>query len=118
MKYILVEWPDVQYLMGKEGFKENSSLADEEKFGSSAYFVSEEWYDKNYEEEQYGFIVETIVEVPVELEISITGTNYGKALSKLKSYSLDQLLDECYDLNVKTSQIEEIPGTEMIIKDY
>ena len=76
MKYILVEWPDVQYLMDKEGFKENSSLADGEKFGSSAYFVSEEWYDENYEEEEYSFIVETTVEVPIEIDISITGTNY------------------------------------------
>ena len=117
MKYILVEWPDVQYLMDKEGFKENSSLADGEKFGSSAYFVSEEWYDENYEEEEYSFIVETTVEVPIEIEISITGTNYGKALSKLKSYSLDQLLYEGDDLNFKTLQIKEIPGREIIITD-
>ena len=117
MKYILVEWPDVQDLMDKEGFKENSSLADEEKFGSSAYFVSEEWYNENYEEEEYNFIVKTTVEVPIEIDISITETNYGKALSKLKSYSLDRLLYEGYDLNFKTQQIKKIPGKEIIITD-
>lgn len=40
-KYVLVQWPDSQALMEYEWFKEECSLADEDKFGSSAYFVPE-----------------------------------------------------------------------------
>lgn len=49
-KYVVVTWPDIQYFMDKEGFKENSYLINDEKglddFGSSAYFVKESWYNK------------------------------------------------------------------------
>lgn len=48
MKYIVVTWPCIQYLMDKEGFKEHSYLINDDKgiedFGSSAYFVEETWY--------------------------------------------------------------------------
>lgn len=49
-RYIVVTWTDdIQSLMDKEGFKENSYLINDEKglddFGSSAYFVNEEWYE-------------------------------------------------------------------------
>lgn len=48
-EYIVVEWPDVQYLMDMEGFGDNSYLVNDEKgiedFGSSAYFVDKEWYN-------------------------------------------------------------------------
>lgn len=93
MKYILVEWPDVQYLMDKEGFKENSSLADEEKFGSSAYFVSEEWYDENYEEKEYNFNVKTVIEIPVETSIAINAFDYEEALINTMEYYLLVKLD-------------------------
>ena len=47
MTYIVVQWPEVQELMDKEGFKENSFLVNDplglDEFGSSAYFVSTEW---------------------------------------------------------------------------
>lgn len=43
MEYILITWPESQVLMEKKGFKEHSSLADCEVFGSSAYFVEKEW---------------------------------------------------------------------------
>ena len=50
-EYVVIQWPDVQYLMDKEGFEENSYLVNDDRgiedFGSSAYFVSEEWYCKN-----------------------------------------------------------------------
>ena len=93
MKYILVEWPDVQYLMDKEGFKENSSLADEEKFGRSAYFVSEEWYDENYEEKEYNFNVKTVIEIPVETSIAINAFDYEEALINTMEYYLLVKLD-------------------------
>lgn len=41
--YKLILWPNSQCLMELDGFEENSSLADCEKFGSSAYFVSINW---------------------------------------------------------------------------
>lgn len=48
-KYVVVCWPDSQALMDKEGFEENSYLVNDEQgiedFGSSAYFVDEEWLD-------------------------------------------------------------------------
>ena len=39
-KYILVEWPESQEFMEMEGVV----LANDESFGSSAYFVPEEIY--------------------------------------------------------------------------
>lgn len=50
VKYVVVSWPDSQDLMGKPGFRENAYLVNDEKgiqvFGSSAYFVDEEWLAK------------------------------------------------------------------------
>jgi len=47
-RYIIVIWPEVQDLMDYAGFRENSYLINDDKglddFGSSAYFVNEEWY--------------------------------------------------------------------------
>lgn len=45
--YAVVTWPEVQELMDKDGFEENSHLINDEQgiseYGSSAYFVSKEW---------------------------------------------------------------------------
>ena len=48
MMYKLIEWPKVQSLMDRPGFKKSSCLANDDKFlanhtknRSSAYFVSE-----------------------------------------------------------------------------
>jgi hypothetical protein len=47
MAYAVVTWPESQALMELEGFEENSYLVNDEKgmedFGSSAYFVDEDW---------------------------------------------------------------------------
>lgn len=47
MSYIVIQWPEIQELMDKEGFKEHSFLVNDplglDTFGSSAYFVNEEW---------------------------------------------------------------------------
>jgi hypothetical protein len=46
-KYILVEWPDSQYLMEMDWFDKCILMNDEnqfENFGSSAYFVPEYLY--------------------------------------------------------------------------
>lgn len=45
--YEIVCWPEIQFLFGKEGFKQNAYLINDEKgiddFGSSAYFVNSDW---------------------------------------------------------------------------
>ena len=46
-RYIVVSWPEVQDLMELEGFREHSYLINDDQglndFGSSAYFVDEQW---------------------------------------------------------------------------
>ena len=37
--YVLIQWPESQELMDEDWFDEESSLADFDKFGSSAYFI-------------------------------------------------------------------------------
>ena len=50
MGYKIVCWPESQMLMEKEGFYDNCSLINSdrglEEFGSSAYLVDENWYQK------------------------------------------------------------------------
>ena len=45
--FIIVQWPEVQELMDREGFDTNACLANDEwtleKYGSSAYFVNKAW---------------------------------------------------------------------------
>ena len=49
-KYVVVTWPEIQFYMNREGFNENAYLINDEKgmeeFGSSAYFVNEQWAQK------------------------------------------------------------------------
>lgn len=49
-KYVVVTWPESQDLMTKAGFRQNSYLINDDKgiedFGSSAYFVDEDWLNK------------------------------------------------------------------------
>lgn len=50
MSYEIVCWPESQMLMEKEGFFDNCSLINSdrglEEFGSSAYLVDKDWYQK------------------------------------------------------------------------
>lgn len=50
-KYVIVEWPDIQVLMTKSGFNEHACLINNDdewvsKYGSSSYFVEEEWLNR------------------------------------------------------------------------
>lgn len=49
-KYVIVEWPDIQVLMTESGFNEHACLINDDewvyKYGSSAYFVEEEWLNR------------------------------------------------------------------------
>lgn len=51
--YVIVCWPESQRLFSEEGFEENSYLINDEQgiddFGSSAYFVDEEWLNSLYD---------------------------------------------------------------------
>ena len=48
--FVVIQWPEIQELMDKEGFDLNASLANNEwcldKYGSSAYFVNKQWLSK------------------------------------------------------------------------
>lgn len=47
--YVIVEWPEIQEIMDKEGFEENSTLIDPNEnmgIGSSTYLVNKEWLEK------------------------------------------------------------------------
>lgn len=50
MGYEIVCWPESQMLMEKEGFYDNCSLINSERgleeYGSSAYLVDKDWYQK------------------------------------------------------------------------
>ena len=49
--YIVVCWPEIQSIMDKPAFSENSCLINDEpllsEYGSSAYFVNKSWFDEN-----------------------------------------------------------------------
>ena len=38
-EYVLVQWPETQVLMDYDWFDKETSLADFDKFGNSAYFI-------------------------------------------------------------------------------
>lgn len=50
MEREIVCWPESQMLMEKKGFYNNCTLINSEKglekYGSSAYLVDKDWYDK------------------------------------------------------------------------
>ena len=46
--YVLVQWPATQVLMDYDWFDAEASLADFDKFGSSAYFIPQtRWLELN-----------------------------------------------------------------------
>jgi hypothetical protein len=53
--YIVIQWPEIQDLMDKEGFDENAFLINDEKgyikFGDSAYFVNYDWFQNALNDE-------------------------------------------------------------------
>lgn len=49
--YFLIKWPEVQALMMKPGFDDNSHLMNDQINAFPAYFVRKEWYDEvNYKD--------------------------------------------------------------------
>ena len=50
-KFVVETWPDSQTLMEKKGFHANAFLVNDDRgieiFGSSAYFVNEDWLNEN-----------------------------------------------------------------------
>lgn len=53
-RYVVLEWPESQWLYDIEDWEEHCYLVNDvdgmNKFGSSAYFVEEEWLTKNFRE--------------------------------------------------------------------
>lgn len=51
--YTPVQWPEIQYYMDKPGFEDHAFLINDDKgietFGSSAYFIEDEWLNKMYD---------------------------------------------------------------------
>ena len=49
-KYVVVRWPESQELMDERGFESHCYLISDEQgledFGSQAYFVEEDWYNR------------------------------------------------------------------------
>ena len=49
-KFIIVEWPEIQFYMDQEEFDSNCCLINDEswldQYGSSSYFVNEKWKQK------------------------------------------------------------------------
>ena len=46
--YVLVQWPESQVIMDYDWFDSEASLADSDKFGSSAYFIPQaRWLEIN-----------------------------------------------------------------------
>lgn len=52
MKYIVIQWPESQYLMEFKDWQKHCYLINDNlgitEFGSSAYFVEEDWYNENF----------------------------------------------------------------------
>lgn len=68
--YEIIQWPEIQDLMEKDGFRENAYLVNDEQgiseYGSSAYFVNKEWLDQSTQAteapKQKVYIVSTLTE--------------------------------------------------------
>lgn len=54
--YEIIQWPEIQVLMEKDGFQDNAYLINDEQgineYGSLAYFVNKEWLDQSCKREQ------------------------------------------------------------------
>ena len=67
--YEIIQWPEIQALMEKEGFQDNAYLINDEQglseYGSSAYFVNKEWLNKATDApKQKVYIVSTLTDAP------------------------------------------------------
>lgn len=84
--YEIITWPDIQEIMEKDGFEDNSCLINDDKlleqYGSSAYFVNQEWLmdilddsDLSY----YHFLVLTEVSIIRHKSFSVEATSLEEA---------------------------------------
>lgn len=85
----IIEWPEIQSLMDKPGFEENSQLVNQDNlveiYGPNAYFVFEGWLEEVHKEEEefeYEFIVETELTVVEAANFSVWAKNYEEAKEK------------------------------------
>lgn len=122
-KYVVVQWPEVQELMDKKGFRENSYLINDERgvndFGSSAYFVDYDWL-------LYGKLVERQVgeqfEYNGKLYECVALPNLGKSRKECKKCAFYDLCDPDDPNNIlpvtgDCMYYERNDGTEVIFKE-
>lgn len=117
MNYIIVEWPEVQTLMEREGFEENSCLINSgiflERYGSSAYFVDKYWYENQYEEPEIKtFVYRKLIKNTIWTEeyIEIDCETKEEALEQIKNLESFSCEPEYLYETVEEMSVEENMG--------
>lgn len=91
----IVEWPDVQFLMDKPGFMENSHLINDiegiNEYGSSAYLVNSAWLEKvtGASPEQERMIIVSITDISPQGDAYcsiLTSDSPEDALNQIRGY--------------------------------
>lgn len=117
----IIGWPEIQNLLNKPGFEENSQLVNQDNlveiYGPSAYFVFEGWLeglDKQEEEEfEYEFIVETELTVVEAANFSVWAKNYEEAKEK----ALDDLASESAEYWDSWDIKRELTGRQRVLSE-
>ncbi len=97
--YIVITWPEIQELQDVNGFNENAYLINDEQgltdFGSSAYFVNKEWYNKiiNSMDTDKLYLLTTLIEYSDSVS---DGHSLYSTLAKAKE-AMAQEIAECQE---------------------
>ena len=111
----IVRWPDVQFLMDKPGFRENSHLINGiegiNEYGSSAYLVNSAWLEKvtGASPEKERMIIVSIT------DISPQGDAYGSILTSRSPEDALQQLRRYIDMEVCERDIEVEPDYDDLL---
>lgn len=100
--YEIVCWPDIQFLMEMEGFRDNAYLINDKKgieeFGSSAYFVKSDWLEKNTKSQNNKF---------VDLGLSVKWATCNVGADSPEEFGDYHTYDEAEKLDVQVPTIEQ-----------
>ena len=111
----IVRWPDVQFLMDKPGFRENSHLINSvegiNEYGSSAYLVNSAWLEKvtGPAPERKMLIIVSIT------DISPQGDAYGSIMTSGSPEDALQQLRRYIDMEVCERGIEVEPDYDDLL---
>lgn len=97
-KFVVVEWPEIQDLMDLEGFEDNAHLINDERgldqYGSSAYFVNEEWLktinELGDDDDDDDTIKQNIADLFSEYGLNI----FGKFANEIADAISDEVVEE------------------------